>query len=640
MAKKSNKINKTKFAKDYSKLPVVYILALAIFFTTLIFGVKALLNRDKFVDIPSDARYKNSSLPIDERVDDLMSRMTQKEKIGQMALVDKNSLIKPIDIKRYNLGALLSGAGAKPSDNTPKGWADMISGYQSEAKKTRLQIPLFYGIDANHGHSNIPGATIFPHAINLGAANDANLTQEVAKATSEELIATGVNWSYSPSLDAPKDIRWGRVYEAYSDDPNLISVQGQSFINGVQAQNQNGLKVMATAKHFLAAGDQLWNKSDNKNFKIDQGKVNIDESKLNSEYLPPFKAAVEANVSSIMIALHKWGDQSIVTNKYLITDKLKHELNFKGIVVSDWYGVYERAGDYYPATVKAVNAGLDMAMLPFDYKSFEKDMLRALDNGDIKQERVDDAVRRILTAKFQSGLFDHQAVDYSDFSQVGSQTHRNLASEAVSKSTVLLKNNKSSLPLKSSQSVLLSGSGANNVGRQSGAWTVEWQGIDGNWLPGSTSIKEALDKNSSNIKYNLLANFDTNTYADVGIVVVSEKPYAEGWGDNTKPELSKEDKLAIQKTRQKVDKLIVVVVSGRPLILDQITLDQTDGLVAVWLPGSEGDGVANVLYGKRNFTGKLPLPWPNSVAQLPIQADGTTADGTPPLFSRYYSITN
>ncbi len=637
MAKKSKKNPQSIFIKDYSRPVTVYAIIISIFFVILIFGMKAYIANESLDEVPSNADYKNSNIVVSQRVDDLMSRMTQKEKVGQMALVDKNSLIKPEDIKRYNLGALLSGAGAKPDNNTAKGWADMITGYQDEAKKTRLQIPLFYGIDANHGHTNIPGAAVFPHAIGLGAANDTDLTARVAAATSQELAATGVNWSYSPSLDAPKDIRWGRVYEAFSDDPELIKTQGVAFIKGTQAKNQNNLEVMATAKHYLATGDQVWGESDNKNFKIDQGRVKPDEQRLENEYLPPFKSAIDAGVPSVMVALHKWDDQTIVTNKYLVNDKLKNELGFKGFVVSDWYGVYERAGDYYSATVKAINSGLDMAMLPFDYKSFEKDMLKALKNGDIKQERVDDSVRRILTAKFEAGLFDQKSVDYNSFSQVGSNSHREIAREAVAKSAVLLKND-NVLPLSANQKILLSGSGANNVGRQSGAWTVEWQGIDGNWLPGSTSIKQAFDKNDNNITFSEKGNFTGGVYGDIGVVVVSEKPYAEGWGDNPKPEISTEDMKAIKLTRERVNKLVIVIVSGRPLILDQAELAKWDGLVAVWLPGSEGDGVADVLFGKKEFKGKLPITWPANTLQLPIQANGQTADFTPPLFPRYYSI--
>lgn len=590
--------------------------------------------------IPENADYKQASLPIEKRVDDLLSRMSLSEKIGQMSLVDKNSLVKEIDISRYKLGAILSGAGAKPKDNTAAGWTDMISSYQTEAAKTRLAIPLLYGIDANHGHSNIPGATIFPHAIGLGASGDSELVERVATATAEELADTGVNWSYSPSLDAPKDIRWGRVYEAFSDDPEMISKLGSAYITGIQKQPADTAEptILASAKHYLATGAQNWGQSDNKNFKIDQGKVTADEALLESEYLPPYKAAVDSGVASIMVGLQKWDGKSVITSKYLITDKLKDDLGFKGFVVSDWYGVYERAGNKYAATVNAINAGLDMAMLPYDYKDFERDVTKAVGKGDIEASRIDDAVRRILTAKFRAGLFDKTNEIDPDHKAIGSLNNRLLAREAAAKSAVLMKND-GVLPIDDDKSVLVVGSGADNIGRQSGAWTVEWQGIDGNWLPGATSIFKGMAEASRNAKVAYVPNeqFNQNVRMDVGVAVVSEKPYAEGWGDTEKPRISEEDLAAIEFAQSHTDKLIVVVVSGRPLFLDEQELATWNGLVAAWLPGSEGAGVADVLFGKQPFNAKLPLPWPATIYQLPISSTGVTADKTPPLFPRGFS---
>ena len=589
-----------------------------------------------------DALYKQASQPIDARVKDLLGRMTLDEKIGQMALVDKNSVKKIEDVSKYHLGGVLSGAGAKPATNTPQGWLDMVSGIKNQALQSRLGIPILYGIDANHGHANVLGATVFPHAIGLGASHDPALVKAVASATAQEIKATGINWSYSPSLDAPKDIRWGRVYEAFSDDPDLNGTLGAAYIAGMQTSQDNEPPVLATAKHYLATGAMTWDSSNNKKFKIDQGKTDANDQALNDEYLPPYKAAVDADVASVMVGLNEWGGQRIIDNKHLVTDKLKDQLGFKGFVVSDWYGAYEFSGtNNYKANVTTINAGLDMVMLPFDYKKFTIDVHRAVDQGAISQARIDDAVSRILYQKFKAGLFD-AAPKQTDTTVVGSAEHRQLARSAVAASAVLLQNKDSLLPLPTSAGhILVAGSGADNVGRQSGAWTVEWQGVDGNWMPGGTSVLQGIRQtagSNSQIDYDQEGRFgELPQKADVGIAVISEKPYAEGFGDNPNPTISEADQEVINRLRLSSNKVVVVMLSGRPLIItDQ--LPSWDAAVAAWLPGSEGAGLADVLFGNQPFTGKLSLPWPAGVQQLPISSDGTTKDATTPLFGRGFGL--
>lgn len=590
---------------------------------------------------PFDAIYKQSNQLIEKRVSDLLSRMTLEEKIGQMALVDKNSLKNVEDISLYNLGGVLSGAGAKPAINSPKGWQDMVDSMKNQSMKSRLGIPILYGVDAIHGHANVLGATVFPHAIGLGATADRELVEDVAIATAQELKATGVNWSYSPSLDAPKDIRWGRVYEAFSDDSSLNSLLGSAYISGTQ-RSSAGSNVLATAKHYLATGSMVWGESNHKKFKIDQGKTSPDEQNLINQYLPPYKSAVDANVASVMVGLNQWGDQRIIDSKSLVTDKLKNELGFKGFVVSDWYGVYEYSNvSKYQANINTINAGLDMAMLPYDYKTFIKDVSKAVKKGKISQSRVDDAVERILYQKFKAGLFN-TAPSTTGLEKVGSVEHHQLARKAVSESAVLLKNKNDLLPLvKNTGHILVAGSGADNVGRQCGAWTVEWQGIDGNWTPGGTSILQGIrDVTGGNslVDYEKNGNFGTFTKkADVGIAIISEKPYAEGWGDNPNPTISKEDLQTIERLKASSNKIIVVILSGRPLLIsDQI--QSWDSLIAGWLPGSEGAGLADVLFGDKPFTGKLPLLWPSSINQVPTNSDGTTHDKTKPLFQRGFGL--
>ncbi len=590
---------------------------------------------------PADALYRQADQAVEKRVQDLLSRMTLEEKIGQMALVDKNSLKKIEDISRYYLGSVLSGAGAKPDVNTPQGWKNMVDNMNEQSKKSRLGIPIFYGIDANHGHSNVLGSTVFPHAIGLGASGDSELVKEIATTTSEELTATGINWNYSPSLDAPKDIRWGRVYEAFSDSSELNARLGESYISGTQTPDDNGSYVISSAKHYLATGSMLWGQSNHEQFEIDQGKIIVNETALINEYLPPYKSAVDAGVASVMIGLNQWGDERIIDSKYLITDKLKNELGFKGFVVSDWYGVYEYSKtNKYDANVKTINAGLDMAMLPYDYKEFLSDVRSAVKNGDISQERINDAVSRILSEKFKAGLFDKGSSNI-DVENVGSEENRKLARTAVASSAVLLKNENSLLPLtKSTKKINIAGSGADNIGRQSGAWTVEWQGVDGNWLPGGTSILQGIQQtldSDSEINYSIDGNFNSETKANVGIAIVSEKPYAEGWGDNANPTISTEDLQAIENLKKSSEKIIVIILSGRPLIItDQIP--SWDATIAAWLPGSEGAGISDVIFGDAKFKAKLPIIWPSSLQQVPTQSDGKTMDGTTPLFERGFGL--
>lgn len=587
--------------------------------------------------LSAEPRYLDSSLSTEERVADLLSYMTLEEKIGQMALVEKNSITTPSDIATYHLGGLLSGSGSKPKKNTPEGWRKMIDAFQAEAKQSRLGIPLLYGADAVHGHAHVSGATVFPHAIGLGAAGDEVLVREIGKVTARELAVTGVNWNFAPNLDLPQDIRWGRVYETFSDDPTLASKLGAAYIKGLQ-ESENSPKVLGTAKHFVGLGSMGWEKSFNSNFKIDQGVTEANDERLHTEYLPPFKAAVDAGALSVMAGLNQYGDKKMVLQKPLLTDVLRGELGFKGFVVSDWYGVHEGRRNIFGATIAAVNAGVDMVMLPFDYQTFEQHMKWAHRLGFISEERINEAAGRILYAKFAAGLFDDAPAATGP--QLGLPQDRALARSAVAESLVLLKN-EDVLPIKPDvKTIRVAGSAADNVGKQSGAWTIEWQGVDGNNVPGGTSILagiKARAPENTRIEFNASGTFATSYQADLGIAVVGEKPYAEGWGDSDIPMLDEDDRKAIESLQIVSKKVMVIVVSGRPLFITD-ELPTWDGLVAAWLPGSEGGGVADVLFGDTPFTGTLSLPWPHHLEQLPIALDQTTADGTEVLFPRYYGL--
>jgi len=618
-----------------------------IFIVVLITVVLVIMNTNflvgqKNMNTPSpNALYLDATNPIEIRVADLLSYMTLEEKIGQMTLVEKNSLKQTEHIVIYHIGALLSGSGAKPIQNTPAGWKEMIAGYQATAQQSRLGIPLLYGVDAIHGHAHVPTATVFPHAIGLGATKNPELVTKIAHATAQELFATGVNWSFSPNLDQPRDIRWGRVYEAFSDDPTLVETLGVAYLEGLQinpALPTDTVFILATPKHYLGLGDMGWNTSLNKNFRIDQGVTPANETLLRTNYLPPFQGAVEAGALSIMVGLNTWGEKRMVLQKELLTDILKTELGFKGFLVSDWYGVHEGRKNTFIATVQAINAGVDMVMLPFDYKTFARDLKWANRLGLVSDERINDAVGRILYAKFALGLFDTQRNSLVS-ATIPNNTHQSLARAAVAESLVLLKNESALLPLSpQTPHILVAGSAADNIGRQMGAWTIEWQGIDGNWPTEAISILEGIKARVSTktkVEYNEQGVFAAHSEkAAVGIVVVGEKPYAEGWGDTEYPILSHEDLLAIKNVQAAAEKVIVVIVSGRPLLITD-EIDSFDALVAAWLPGSEGGGIASGLFGDTPFTGTLPLPWPKYIEPSATKIESTTSHE---LFPRYFGL--
>lgn len=536
-----------------------------------------------------------------------MNRMTVAEKIGQMVLVEKNSIHDLNDITQYNLGALLSGGGAGPKQDTPLAWLQMINDFQSAAKNTCLGIPLLYGIDAIHGNGNVLGATIFPHFIGLGATKDPDLVKRVAKATAEEMVATGIYWNFAPNLDVAKDIRWGKTYETFGSDTANVAQLGQAYLEGTQISSDGYFKVLANPKHFIGGGDMEYDTSRNKEFKVEEGNITIDEEALRQVHLVPFQKAITGGARAIMVGTASWQNKMNSDNYHLLTELLKKELGFSGFIVSDWYGVYQIETSKYNSLVRAVNAGIDMVMTPFEYKDFISNLQKALANGDIAEERLNDAVRRILTVKFETGLFDRPEAKPEGLSIIGSATNRELAREAVRKSQVLLKNENSVLPLPVSlQNIIVAGSAADNLGRQAGGWTTEWQGIDGNYgILGTTileAIKNTVSKNTK-VEYNKKGDFSAkNNLADIGIVVVGEKPYAEGWGDVANPSLSPEDISAIDKVKAKSKKIIVIIVSGRPLDIEKYAKNW-DAIIAAWLPGSEGQGVADVLFGNFPFTG-------------------------------------
>ena len=505
-------------------------------------------------------------------VESLMGQMTLDEKLGQMTQVDRQFLNDISDISKYGLGSLLSGGGSTPGTNEPKAWAEMYDGYQREALKTRLQIPLIYGIDAVHGHNNVVGATIFPHNIGLGATRDPDLVAAVAKATALEVAATGIDWDFAPCLAVPDDYRWGRTYEGYSEDTDLVSQLGAAAIRGYQSSDiDNPNRVLACAKHFIGDGGVLFGTGINA--MIDQGDLQINEEKLRKVHLPPFQKAIDEGVATFMAAYNSWNDLRCHANKYLLTDLLKDELGFKGFVVSDWAAIENIPGDYKSDIITSINAGIDMVMVPGavrdgkeSFQNFLKLFKESVEEGSIPMERVDDAVRRILLIKKQSGLFERPFSDQSLLSHVGSKDHREVAREAVRKSMVLLKNKNNILPIpKSGKTIIVAGKGADDVGMQSGGWTISWQGGMGQTTNGTTildAIKSAVDPGTV-VEY---TPDGTSFTGDLAVVVVGEKPYAEMIGDRKDLKLDNEDLGVIKRFTDNDIPVVVVLLSGRPMI--------------------------------------------------------------------------
>jgi len=558
-------------------------------------------------------------------INGLVSSMTLKEKIGQMTQVDYRYLQNITDINKYFLGSILSGGGATPPTNQPSSWVDLYNKFQEQALNTRLKIPLIYGIDAVHGHNNVVGATIFPHNIGLGCANDEKLITEIAVATAVEIQATGLDWTFAPCLAVAQDERWGRTYESFSEDSDIVTKLGVATVVGYQRGKSLSKKsVLACAKHYVGDGNTVFGTGGN-NYKIDRGDVVLDESELRSKYIKPFKESIKQGVGSIMISYNSWQGKKLHGHKYLINDVLKKELGFKGFVVSDWAGINEIDKNFKTSIIVSLNAGIDMVMVPGSlnpdddsYDDFIRLAIEAVKEGSIPMDRIDDAVTRILKIKKKIGLFDRALKDPKNINVVGSKKHRDLARESVRKSVVLLKNENKILPInRTGKKIALVGDHADNIGYQCGGWTITWQGGSGDITPG-TSILDAFKatvRDTNDISYSIDgANIPDS---DIIIAVIGEKPYSEGWGDRNSLDLSEENKKIVKRVKQKNLPYIIILVSGRPMLIEDEIKD-CDAFIAVWLPGTEGSGIADVIFGEYPPTGKLSMSWPRSMDQLPI----------------------
>lgn len=587
--------------------------------------------------------YKEATKPLNSRIKDLMSRMTLEEKIGQMTQIERGVASAEV-MKDYFIGSVLSGGGSVPSKQaSAETWINMVNELQKGALSTRLGIPMIYGIDAVHGHNNVYKATIFPHNVGLGATRDPNLVKRIGAATALEVRATGIPYVFAPCIAVCRDPRWGRCYESYSEDPKLVQAMTE-IVSGLQgdipANSSKGVpfvagktKVAACAKHYVGDGGTTKG--------INENNTQISRHGLLSIHMPGYYNSIIKGVSTVMVSYSSWNGVKMHANRDMVTGFLKNILRFKGFVISDWEGIDRITSpphaNYSYSIQAGISAGIDMIMVPNNYKEFIDGLTSHVKNKVIPMSRIDDAVTRILRVKFTMGLFENPLADNSLVNELGSQEHRELAREAVRKSLVLLKNGESAaeplLPLpKKATKILVAGSHADNLGYQCGGWTIEWQGLGGNNLTSGTTIltaiKNTVDPSTEVVyKENPDADFVKSNNFSYAIVVVGEPPYAETFGDSLNLTISEPGPSTIQNVCGTV-KCVTVIISGRPVVI-QPYVSLMDALVAAWLPGSEGQGVADALFGDYGFTGTLSRTWFKTVDQLPMNIGDQHYD---PLF--------
>ncbi len=588
---------------------------------------------------------------LSQRIEHLLAQMSVDQKLGQMIQGERMS-VTPDDVANHHLGSVLSGGGSCPGANRPEDWIAMADAYWAASMRDdgRLPIPLIYGVDAIHGHANVLGATVFPHNIGLGAAHDPDLVERVAQATAREILATGVEWTFAPTLAVAQDIHWGRTYESYSSDPALVTSYAGRFVRGLQGDLGQDT-VVASVKHWVGDGGTTNG--------VDQGNTEISEAELRAVHIAPYLEALAAGALTVMASFNSWNGVKCHGHRYLLTEVLKEELGFDGFVISDWDGADYLSPDYSVAIAMAANAGVDMFMVSADWRRCLRTLQELVANGTVPMARVDDAVRRILSVKIRYGLFERPRPAERHWSRAGgfgADAHRAVAREAVRKSLVLLKQEGDILPLSTDATILVAGKNADNRGHQCGGFTVAWQGVSGNdQIIGGTSIWEGIHAVAPQAELSVDGSAADPSRHTVAVVVIGERPYAEGMGDirvvpqvgtgsarrdgpadarlgqpmgagsgfggittslpayGTTLELARlhpEDLATIRRITAQGIPVVTVLISGRPLIVTP-EMAESAAFIAAWLPGSEGQGVADVLFGDHPVQGRLSFPWPD-----------------------------
>ncbi|ESW13599.1 hypothetical protein PHAVU_008G210100 [Phaseolus vulgaris] len=588
-------------------------------------------------------KYKDPTQSLNVRIKDLLKRMTLEEKIGQMVQIER-SIATPQVMKKYFIGSVLSGGGSVPETNaSAETWIQMVNGIQNGSLSTRLGIPMIYGIDAVHGHNNVYKATIFPHNVGLGVTRDPVLIKKIGDATALEVRATGIQYVFAPCIAVSRDPRWGRCYESYSEDPEIVKAMTEIILGlqgDISGNSRKGVpyvagknKVAACAKHYVGDGGTSKGINENNTLISYRGLLNI--------HMPAYHDSILKGVSTVMVSYSSWNGKKMHANHFLVTDYLKNKLKFRGFVISDWLGIDRITSpphSNYSYSIQAgVGAGIDMIMVPFNFTEFIDVLVYQVKNNIIPESRIDDAVERILRVKFVMGLFENPLADPSLVNQLGSEEHRQLAREAVRKSLVLLKNGKSAekplLPLpKKAANILVAGSHADNLGYQCGGWTITWQGLGGNNHTVGTTILDAVKQTidpATKVFYKESpdSTFVKSNNFSYAIVIVGEPPYAETLGDSLNLTIAEPGPSTITNVCESIQ-CVVVLITGRPVMI-QPYLSKIDALVAAWLPGTEGQGVADLLFGDYGFTGKLARTWFKTVNQLPMNVGDKYYD---PLF--------
>lgn len=555
----------------------------------------------------------------EDKVELLIQNMSLEEKIGQM-IQGERSKVTAKDMEKLSLGSVLSGGGSYPGRNTPEDWSNMILYYQEGSMNTVSRIPMLYGIDAVHGVALLRNAVVFPHNIGLGAANDPELMYEMGAAVAEEMKLINVLWNFSPCVGVSTDPRWGRTYECYSSNPEIVSTLSEAYIRG---QSDHG--VAATAKHYVADGGAEYGTGEGANL-IDRGDISISEEELRATHLFPYKKLVDSGVKIIMASFTSYNGVKMHENHYLLTNVLKEEYGFDGFIVSDWEATNGLSGDSFGENVViAVNAGIDMLMEPNRYKETYEALIDAAQSGTLTMERVDDAVRRILTVKMDMGLFDDPFLDNitHEVTEPGSDGYRELARHLVEKSLVLLKNDNAVLPLKKGQKIYAIGPALNNIGLQCGGWGLTWQGLmdqNGVKVTEGTTILEGLNQYAKAYGFEIITEEDRADEADMVLLAIGEVPYAEWQGDTADLSITGRkahpgNSDAMQAAESLGKPVVTLIVAGRNVLINEY-MDDWDGIVMCYLPGSEGDGIAAVLSGEADFDGRLPMPYYSSIEDI------------------------
>jgi beta-glucosidase len=591
---------------------------------------------------------------LEARIVALLRQLTLEQKVAQMVQADIRS-VTPEDVRTFRLGSVLNGGGAWPGNQKASSIADWVAladrfyDASMDSSGGAPAIPVIWGVDAVHGHNNVIGATLFPHNIALGAARDPDLIERIGEVTAREVAATGLDWTFAPTVTVVRDDRWGRTYEGYSEDPEIVRAYAGRMIRGLQGRAGtpaflDSARIVATAKHFIGDGGTEGG--------VDRGDNLSAERELLDIHAQGYITALQAGVQTVMVSYNSWQGWKVHGQRYLITDVLKERLAFDGMVVSDWDGIDEVQGCSRDKCPQAVNAGIDLFMVPVDWKAFLANTVEQVRSGVIPEARIDEAVRRILRVKLRAGLFDKgrpsSRPQANRAAIVGAPEHRAVAREAVRKSLVLLKNANGLLPLRRNARVLVAGDGADDVGKQCGGWTITWQGTENSNadFPGSTSlfagIRDAVEAAGGTATLSVDGSFDSRP--DVAIVVYGEDPYAEWHGDAKSIDYQGEsgaDLALLRRLRHSGIPVVSIFLTGRPLVVNA-ELDASDAFVVAWWPGTEGGGVADVIFrkadGERNydFAGKLSYSWPGTPAQTTLNRNDRRYD---PLFPYGFGLT-